>query len=76
MSGQSILRTTDLTDIKKKIRKEKGMNEYEIDRRFIENLKKGMKQTSGIALGVDRLLMVLLCKNSINDVILFPEGSF
>ncbi|HPC38317.1 MAG TPA: EF-P lysine aminoacylase EpmA [Exilispira sp.] len=59
-----------------KIRKEKGMNEYKIDKRFIENLKKGMKQTSGIALGVDRLLMVLLCKNSINDVILFPEGSF
>lgn len=59
-----------------KIRKSKGMYEYNLDRRFLENLKKGMPQTSGIALGIDRLLMVLLCKKSINDIILFPEGSF
>lgn len=59
-----------------KIREEKGMNKYEIDRRFIENLKKGMPQTSGIALGLDRLLMTLLCKDSLDEVILFPEGSF
>jgi len=58
------------------IRKEKGMNEYAIDKRFIENLKIGMPQTSGIALGIDRLLMVLLCLKSIKDVILFPQGSF
>jgi len=59
-----------------KIRSEKNMNEYQLDRRFIDNLKKGMPQTSGIALGIDRLLMILLCKNSINDVILFPQGTF
>ncbi len=58
------------------IRKNKGMNEYLIDKRFIENLKKGMPQTSGIALGIDRLLMVLLSFNSIDKVILFPEGTF
>ena len=58
------------------VRREKNMNQYEIDKRFIENLKKGMPKTSGIALGIDRFLMVLLCKNSIEDVILFPQGSF
>lgn len=59
-----------------KIREEKGMNKYELDNRFIENLKKGMPKTSGIALGIDRLIMTLLCKNSLDEVILFPEGSF
>lgn len=59
-----------------KIRKEKNMNEYQIDKRFIENLRKGMPQTTGIALGIDRLLMVMIQKKSIEDVILFPEGYF
>ncbi|MFN3410663.1 MAG: amino acid--tRNA ligase-related protein [Exilispira sp.] len=59
-----------------KIRKEKNMNEYQIDKRFIENLRKGMPQTTGIALGFDRLLMVMIQKKSIEDVILFPEGYF
>ncbi len=58
------------------VRRSKGMNQYSIDKRFIENLKKGMPQTSGIALGTDRLLMVLLGLNSIEKVILFPQGSF
>ncbi len=59
-----------------KIREEKKMNKYHLDNRFIENLKKGMPQTSGIALGIDRLIMILLCKEKIEDVILFPQGYF
>ncbi|HPO60890.1 MAG TPA: aspartate--tRNA ligase, partial [Exilispira sp.] len=58
------------------IRAQKGMNEYPLDAHFLVHLKKGMPQTSGIALGVDRFVMILLSKNNIKDVILFPDGFF
>jgi len=57
-------------------RAQKGMNEYPLDAHFLAHLKKGMPQTSGIALGIDRFVMILLSKNNIKDVILFPDGFF
>lgn len=49
-----------------------GKDLYNIDESFIEALKIGMPPSAGIALGIDRLIMLLLDKPSIEDVLLFP----
>ena len=52
-------------------RKQYGKTVYDIDEEFIEALRY-MPETSGIALGIDRLVMVLTgCKN-IQDVLVLP----
>lgn len=49
-----------------------GKDVYDIDESFIDALKLGMSPSTGIALGVDRLIMLLLDRSSIEDVLLFP----
>jgi len=44
----------------------------EIDSRFIDALDAGMPSCSGVALGVDRLMMILLKVGHISEVIAFP----
>jgi lysyl-tRNA synthetase class 2 len=53
-------------------RKQLGLPEREIDTNFIGALHSGLPQCSGVALGVDRLMMIALNKYSIEDVITFP----
>jgi lysyl-tRNA synthetase class 2 len=45
---------------------------YDVDLTFIDALRAGMPLSSGIALGVDRLVMLFLDAQSIEDVRFFP----
>lgn len=54
-------------------RKKMSKEDYAVDMEFINALKKGIPETGGIALGVDRLIMLLTNKTSLKDVILFPN---
>ena len=42
-----------------------------MDENFLAALDAGLPECSGVALGVERLLMLLLCKQDIKDVICF-----
>ena len=53
---------------RKKMKKEV----FPIDEEFLASLDSIHQPCSGIALGVDRIIMLLLNKKSINEVILFP----
>lgn len=48
-----------------------GLPQREIDQRFISALQQGMPQCAGVALGVDRLLMIALGQQDIAEVISF-----
>jgi len=71
----------ELTDSKKQIerfqednrkRKHSAMQEKRIDNHFISALAHGLPQCSGVALGVDRLIMLALKVENIDQVISFP----
>lgn len=48
-----------------------GFEEKAIDARFINALKSGLPKCSGVALGLDRLLMLALNKDNIDEVVTF-----
>ncbi|MFH1947062.1 MAG: EF-P lysine aminoacylase EpmA [Candidatus Magasanikbacteria bacterium] len=73
---------TELTDADEQLkrlqeeqleRKKLGKEVYEIDAEFIEALKT-ILESAGIALGVDRLIQVLLSCKNIDDVIILPAS--
>lgn len=61
-----------LEDERKK-RVKLGKDVYSIDRSFIRALEFGMPPAGGIALGVDRLAMLLTGITDIRDLIFFPQ---
>lgn len=52
-------------------RAELGLDEPRLDQRFLAALKAGMPNCSGVALGLDRLMMILLQKSTIEEVMAF-----
>lgn len=52
-------------------RKTRGLPQYPVDERFLFALREGMPPSSGVALGVDRLLMLLLGASHIREVLPF-----
>lgn len=53
-------------------RKQMGKTDYPIDEDLIEALKSGLPEVSGIAVGVDRLIMLAADAASVSDTIFFP----
>jgi len=59
----------DLTE-----RKRLGKTDFPIDEDFVEALKSGMPTCSGIAVGVDRLIMLAADVPTVSDTIFFPDN--
>ena len=59
-------------DVVNQQRLEDGSNELPRASRLVEAMKDGLPPCSGVALGVDRLAMVALDKDKIDEVITFP----
>jgi lysyl-tRNA synthetase class 2 len=53
-------------------RQQLGLATKNIDDNFIKALQSGLPQCAGVALGIDRLMMIALEKSAIEDVISFP----
>ncbi len=53
-------------------RKQLGKTAYEIDQDYLEALRTGMPPTGGIAVGVDRLVMLFANVSDLADVTFFP----
>ncbi len=58
-----------------KLRKRLNKTVFDIDEEFIQSLESIKQSCAGIALGIDRLIMLLLNKKNIEDVLLFPLSS-
>lgn len=54
-------------------RQELGLPEYEPDQRLLAALQQGLPECAGVAVGLDRLLMVLLGLDHIDQVITFRD---
>ena len=73
----------ELTDAKEQLdrfgqdnkkRQEKVKVNIEIDELFLNSLRAGLPACAGVALGIDRLLMLLMGVEDIKDVLEFPNG--
>ena len=54
------------------MRAEQSLPAVELDQRLLQALRAGLPDCAGIAIGLDRLLMVLAGKQHIDDVLAFP----
>ena len=56
----------------RKIQMENGKKPFPIDEAFLNALETGMPASAGIAMGIDRIVMLFLGYASIHDVVAFP----
>jgi lysyl-tRNA synthetase class 2 len=56
-------------------RRLKGLVEPTVDEKFLEALEAGLPDCAGVALGVDRLLMLAMGADSLAEVMPFPAGT-
>jgi lysyl-tRNA synthetase class 2 len=56
-----------------KLRRERGQAEYPIDQRLLAAMTQGLPACAGVALGVDRLLMLQAGVSDISAVLAFPH---
>ena len=52
-------------------RQDRGFDAYPYDRRMVKALEHGMPDCAGVAMGIDRLLMLIMNTDNISDVIAF-----
>ncbi len=52
-------------------RRRQGLPAYPVDERYLRALREGVPPAAGIALGVDRLVMLLVGATSIDEVLCF-----
>ena len=53
-------------------RKENGLPQMSIDEHFLTALEVGLPECAGVALGLDRLIMILLELSDLTEVAAFP----
>lgn len=76
--GNAFSELTDPVEQRNRLRAEReeriasGRTRYDIDDDFIAALEAGIPPSAGIAIGVDRLVMLLADRPSIRDVLWFP----
>jgi len=57
------------------LRNSNGAQKVNVDERFLGALRSGLPDCSGIALGLDRLLMIISQKSHIDEVLAFPVSN-
>ena len=55
-------------------RKQVGKIQIEIDKNFLDSLNAGLPECAGVALGIDRLLMLILGVDKLENVLTFPKA--
>ncbi len=55
------------------VRRQRGLTEVSVDRQFMEAVAHGLPACAGVALGVDRLVMLALGKSSVGEVLSFLD---